>query len=500
MMAEQQTYPDVLVVGAGNAALCAALAAADAGARVLVLERAPQDQRGGNSAYTGGAFRMAYDGVADIRRMVPDLSAAQEAETDFGTYDASQYFDDLARLSGYRTDMALAEILVDESLDTADWMRGLGVRFMPIYGRQAFKSEGRFRFWGGLTLEVAGGGLGLVESLHAAAARRGITVSYDTRALSLLMDGETVTGVRARRDGRDIDIPAKAVVLAAGGFHANAEWRARYLGRDWDLAKVRGSRFNTGDGVRMAIDAGAMPYGHWSGCHAVAYDMAAPEFGDLNLLGQQKNSFPFGIMVNARGERFFDEGADFRNYTYSRLGHAVLAQPGGIAWQVFDAQVAHLLSDEYRIRQITRVEAGTLSELAGKLEGVDPAGFLATVAAYNGAVAVDVPFDPTRRDGRAATGLPVPKSNWANRLEKPPFVAFGVTCGITFTFGGVRTDGDGRVMTVEGRAIPGLYAAGEMVGGLYYDIYPGGAGLMSGAVFGRRAGAHAAGFGREMQP
>lgn len=497
MMAEQQMKPDVLVVGAGNAAMCAALAAAEKGASVLVLERAPQEERGGNSAYTGGAFRMVYDGVADIRRMVPDLSPAQEAETDFGTYDAGQYFDDLARLSGYRTDMALAEILVADSLDTADWMRGLGVRFMPIYGRQAFKSDGRFRFWGGLTLEVAGGGLGLVESLHAAAARRGIVVQYDTRALSLLTDGETVTGVRARTGGRDIDIPAGAVVLAAGGFHANAEWRARYLGRDWDLAKVRGARFNTGDGIRMAIAAGAMPYGHWSGCHAVAYDMAAPEFGDLNLLGQQKNSFPFGIMVNARGERFFDEGADFRNYTYSRLGHAVLAQPGALAWQVFDAQVAHLLSDEYRIRQITRVEAGSLEELAGKLEGVDPAGFLATVAAYNRAVAVDVPFDPTRRDGRSATGLNVPKSNWANRLEKGPFVAFGVTCGITFTFGGVRTDGDGRVMTTEGRAIPGLYAAGEMVGGLYYDIYPGGAGLMSGAVFGRRAGAHAAGIGRE---
>lgn len=483
---------DVLVIGAGNAALCAALSAAEGGARVVVLERAPRDNRGGNSAYTGGAFRMAYDGVEDIRRAVPDLSPEEEASTDFGSYDQGEFFEDLARLSNYRMDADLAEILVAQSLPTVEWMRSHGVRFVPIYGRQAFKVEGRFRFWGGLTIEVSGGGAGLVEALNTAVDKAGIEVIYDCRALSLIHEGATVVGAIARHQGRDHEIRAKAVILAAGGFHANAQWRAAYLGRDWDIAKVRGSRYNSGDGIRMAIDVGAMPYGHWSGCHAVAYDLNAPEFGDLNLLSQQKNSFQFGIMVNARGHRFFDEGADFRNYTYSKLGHAVLEQPGAVAWQVFDNQVLHLLSDEYRVRHATRIEADTIEALAQAMEGIDAAGFLATVRDYNAAIDTAVAFDPTVRDGRCAQGQQPPKSNWANRIEQGPFVAFAVTCGITFTFGGVRTDGDGRVLTAEGETIPGLYAAGEMVGGLYYDTYPGGAGLMSGSVFGRRAGAHAA--------
>ena len=323
---------------------------------------------------------------------------------------------------------------MSDSLDTVLWMRDLGVRFLPIYGRQAFQVDGKHTFWGGLTVEVSGGGRGLVEALHRAAGKAGIKVMYGARATDLVVEGSRVTGVRILHEGCDKTVSAGAVVLAAGGFHANAEWRARYLGKDWDLAKVRGSRFNTGDGIGMAIRAGAMPYGHWSGCHAVAYDVAGIEPGDLDVLGQQKNSFPFGVIVNAQGRRFFDEGADFRNYTYSKLGHAVLEQPGRVAWQVFDAQVAHLLTDEYRIRQITRVQADTLEGLAQAMEGVDPQGFLAEIEQYNAAVAVDIPFNPAVKDGRAASGLATPKSNWANRIEKPPFTAYGVTCGITFTY------------------------------------------------------------------
>ncbi len=246
----------------------------------------------------------------------------------------------------------------------------------------------------------------------------------------------------------------------------------------------------------MALDSGAMSYGHWSGCHSVAYDRNAPEFGRLDLTGQQKNGFPFGVIVNARGERFFDEGADFRNYTYSNLGRAILGQPRGIAWQVFDQRVAHLLSDEYRGKQATRVSADTLEEIAAKLEDVDPQGFLRYVARFNAAVRQETPFNPNVKDGRRTEGLEVPKSNWANPLDSPPFVAYGVTCGITFTYGGVRIDPDARVVTSGGQALAGLYAAGEMVGGLYYSNYAGGAGLMSGAVFGRIAGANAAAFAR----
>ncbi|VTZ51135.1 Tricarballylate dehydrogenase [Methylocella tundrae] len=482
----------MVIVGAGNAAMCAALSAREQGASVTVLERAPENQKGGNSAFTGAAFRVAYNGVADLLEVVPDLTTAEQENSDFGEYTQSQYFDDLARLSQYRMDAELGEILVSDSLDTLVWMRRYGVRFVPIYGRQAFKVDGRFHFWGGLTVEVSGGGRGLVDSLHAAAGRQGIEILYGARAISLVMDGQTTTGVKVIKDGHFLTLEADAVILASGGFHANAEWRARYLGENWDLAKVRGSRFNTGDGIRMALDVGAQPYGHWSGCHAVAYDRNAPEFGELDLLGQQKNGFPFGIMVNARGERFFDEGADFRNYTYSKLGKAILEQPGGIAWQVFDQRVAHLLSDEYRIRQITRVEAATLEELAAKLEDVDSTGFLRTVAHFNASVRDTVAFNPNVKDGRSTDGLETPKSNWANPLDTPPFIAFGVACGITFTFGGLRIDSDSRVLTPEGDLIRNLYAAGELVGGLYYVSYPGGAGLMSGSVFGRRAGAHAA--------
>jgi tricarballylate dehydrogenase len=202
------------------------------------------------------------------------------------------------------------------------------------------------------------------------------------------------------------------------------------------------------------------------------------------------------IMVNANGERFVDEGADFRNFTYAKYGHVVQQQPGMFAWQVFDQKVEHLLRDEYRIRQVTKVTANTLQELAGKLEGVDPKAFLATVTEYNRAVQTDVPFSPVVKDGRGTTGLRIPKTNWANTIDTPPFQAYAVACGVTFTFGGVKISPDTNVQNVGGRNIPGLFAAGEMVGGLFYFNYPSGSGLVSGAVFGRRAGTSAARYAR----
>jgi tricarballylate dehydrogenase len=483
---------DVLVVGAGNAALSAALAAREHGASVTVIERAPIEERGGNSRFTAGLFRTVYDGTDDIVKLVPDLNENERRNTDFGTYTRDQFFDDMARVTQFRTNPDLCETLIDRSLDTLLWLKGKGVRFLPAYGRQAFKIDGRFRFWGGLTVEASGGGPGLVEALFAAAERNGIDVLYGTRAVSLLADQRGVWGVSVRQGRRSFDIAAKAVVLACGGFEANAEWRTRYLGPGWDLAKVRGTRFNTGDGIRMAIDIGAMPYGNWSGCHAVGWDRYAPEFGDLAVGDNfQKHSYPFGLMVNARGERFVDEGADFRNYTYAKYGRVILGQPGQFAWQIFDAKVLHLLRDEYRIRQVTKARADTIEGLADKLEGVDRAAFLETIAAYNRAVRQDIPFDPTVKDGRHTEGLAVPKSNWANTIDQPPFEAYAVTCGVTFTFGGLRIDGEGRVIDMEGEAIPGLYAGGELVGGLFYFNYPGGTGLMSGAVFGRIAGTSA---------
>jgi len=479
---------NVLVVGAGNAALCAAIAAAESGARVTVLERAPRAVRGGNSAFTGGCFRTVYDGADDIARLVPDLTPEERATSDFGSYDAEKFYLDLCELSGYRADPALIEILVQESLPTLLWMRERGVRFLPAYGRQSFKVGGRNVFWGGLTVETAGGGLGLVDALFRRAEALGVEIRYDHKVERLIGDRHHVGGVIVNGD----ELAADAVILAAGGYHANTEWRVRYLGQGWDLAKVRGSRYNTGNVIRAALDLGARSHGNWSGCHSVFFDAGADDFGNLAMLNQQKNYFTLGMVVNREGQRFFDEGADFRNYTYSRMGAAILRQPGGTGWQVFDAQTSAILPDEYRVARAARFQADTLEGLAAKMEGIDREAFLRTVAQFNAAVDEGVPFNPAVKDGRATHGLPIDKSNWALALREPPFVAFQVTCGITLTYGGLAIDEQARVQNEEGEAIAGLYAAGELVGGLYYDRYPGGAGLTSGAVFGRIAGMGAA--------
>jgi tricarballylate dehydrogenase len=489
-MASKPESPDVIVVGAGNAALCAALAAREQGARVLVLERAPESESGGNSRFTAGAMRFAYDGVEDLKALMPDLTPDEIATTDFGAYGDDRYFDDMFRVTQYRTDPELVELLVRRSKSTMLWMREKGVRFAPIYGRQAFKIDGKFKFWGGLTVEAHGGGPGLVDALTAAARERQIEIRYEARAIELLFDGKSVTGVKVRHAGdRPEAIAAGAVVLASGGFEGNPEMRTRYLGPGWETAKVRGTRFNTGDGIAMALAIGAASYGNWSGCHAVGWERNAPEFGDLAVGDQfQKHSYPFGIMVNAEGKRFVDEGADFRNYTYAKYGRVVLNQPGQFAWQVFDRKVKHLLRAEYNIRQVTKVAAATLEALAPQLEGVDAEQFLKEIAAYNAAVDDAIPFNPNVKDGRRTRGLAVDKTNWANRIDEPPFEAYAITCGITFTFGGLRVNSDAQVVDYDLRPIPGLYAAGELVGGIFYFNYPGGAGLMSGSVFGRIAG------------
>lgn len=488
----KKTY-DVVVVGGGNAAFCAALAAREKGASVLVLECAPEEESGGNSRFTAGAIRFAYNGAEDIKTIVPDLTDDEMARTDFGTYTEDQFFDDMARVTQSRADPDLVEALVRNSFSTMKWMRDKGVRFQPIYGRQAFKIDGKFKFWGGLTIEAWGGGPGLVDSLTAIAKREGIDVWYQARATSLMFDGFKITGVKVKRPTEIVEVAARAVVLAAGGFQANPEWRTRYLGPSWDVAKVRGTRYNTGDGIRMGLEVGAATAGNWSGCHAVGWEMNAPEFGDLAVGDNfQKHSYPFGVMINANGERFVDEGADFRNYTYAKYGRVILNQPGHFAWQIFDQKVVHLLRDEYRIKQVTKVSAPTLAELVTKLEGVDAAAALANLEAYNKAVSTDVPFNPNVKDGRGTKGLAVPKSNWANVLDQGPFEAYAVTCGITFTFGGLRINPEGQVLSTDYEPIPGLTAAGEMVGGVFYYNYPGGTGLMNGAVFGKIAGAKAA--------
>ncbi len=489
------TY-DVIVVGAGNAALCAALSAAESGASVLVLEKAPHYLRGGNTYFTGGLFRFAYDAPDQVFDLVPGLTGREIDRTDLGEYPESAFERDMMRTTGGLADPDLARVLASRSYPTMAWMRDRGVPWALAYGRQAFERDGRVRFWGGLIVEAVGGGVGLSDRLFELAGNAGVTVAYDAAAVRLETTERGVTGVTARFPGGERTIGAGGVVLASGGFQADPAMRERHLGPAWASAKVRGTQFDTGDGIRMALDIGAQPFGDWGGCHAVAWDINAPPFGDRKIADlYQKHSYPFGIVVDVDGNRFVDEGADFRNYTYARYGREILTRPHGAAFQLFDARTTALLRDEYHIPQVSKAEADTIPCLAEAL-GIDPEGLARTVGRFNDAVQPG-DFDPTALDGKRTLGIDPPKSNWALPLDTPPYVGYAVTCGITFTFGGLKIDDHARVLDASDTPIHSLYAAGELVGGLFYDNYPGGSGLMSGAVFGRMAGANAVRYARD---
>jgi tricarballylate dehydrogenase len=485
---------DVIVVGAGNAALAAAVSAREQGAsRVVVLEKAPPGLRGGNTHYSGGLFRFAFDEVEDLRPIVPDaerhiagfMSGVQP-------YPKSLFLADLMRVTEGRTDPELAEILIGRSYDTVRWMVTQGIVMEPAVSLSGIKVGNTIKWSPGAVIRARHEGVGLSRMWFETKERRGIEVQYATTALRLLQDGRGhVTGVTVRQPGGLADLTAKAVVLGCGGFESNPEWRARYLGRPWDHAKVRGTRYNTGDGLRMAIEIGALPYGQWTGCHSTPIDAGAPPFGDRRLTDKTNRlSYPFGVLVNARGHRFFDEGEDFQFYTYAKLGGIILNQPGGVAWQIFDEKAVPFLEGRYKT--CDPVTAFTLKDLVEALP-LDQHTCRETLDAYNNAVDPGVSFDPTIRDGLTTPSLALPKSNWAQPLDTPPFLAYPVTGGITFTFGGVKVDASAQVLDTSWEPIPGLYACGEMVGGLFHSNYPGGTGLMSGAVFGRLAGAHAAG-------
>ena len=427
-------------------------------------------------------------------KLSPDLNDMDLTKIDFGTYPKEQYFSDVAEWTEYRCDPVLTEILVDNSYQAGLWLREHGVRFQPAFGRVAFKVGDTFRFWGGLACHIWGGGQELLKAQHKALEKAGVPVHYETTAIGLLGDSGKVEGVRVRTRRRTFASsgPKPSCSPAAGSNRAPRCARA-ISGPNWDLVKVRGTRYNTGRGHQMAIDAGAAVTGHWSGAHACQWDMNAPPYGDLDIGDKfQKHNYPLGIVVNARGERFIDEGLDFHVLTYAKYGQEMVKQPGLIAWQVFDQKVIKFLRDEYRVRPVTKEMANTLEELAPKLAGVDPEGFLRTVREYNAAPRPDRQFDPSVHDGLRTTGLAIDKTNWANRLDSPPFEAYGVTAGITFTFGGLKISTEAEVEDVSGTPIPGLFAAGEIVGGLYYHNYGAGTGLAAGAVFGRIAGTSAA--------
>jgi tricarballylate dehydrogenase len=485
---------DIIVVGGGNSGFCAAHAARQAGARVLLLEKGTAEQAGGNSFFTAGAFRVPHDGLDDL---IPLLSEPDPRlpETEVPPYPESAFSADMHRVTAGRTDPLLAGVLVGEAAGTIRWLASIGIRWRLMYERQAYRSDGRWVFFGGLPLGVADGGKGLVSQHTSAALAAGTEIRYQARVTALVRDDGSgrVSGVRYRDEGgAEHTVTAAAVILAAGGFEADPARRERCLGAGWSRALVRGTPDNTGEVLDLALATGAAPHGDWASCHSVQWDADAPPAGGERRLTNQltRQSYPLGIVVNTAGRRFIDEGADFRNYTYAKYGREVLRQPGGLAFQVFDAKTRPLLRpEEYDSEPISAETADTLTDLAVKL-GADPGGLSATVSEFNASITQD-PFDPAVKDGRAARVDP-PKSNWAQAIDTPPYFGYRVACGITFTFGGVRIDARARVLDGSGEPIPGMYAAGEMVGGLFSGNYPGGSGLTAGAVFGRLAGAAAA--------
>ena len=483
----------IIVVGSGNAAFCAALAALKNGASVLMLEKADPELAGGNTRYTAGAMRFAYDGRDDILPLIRDPSDPRLPLTDFGSYPAQKFTEDLLLFNGERPLSPEQTALIHESTATLHWLAGHGVKFEPIYSRQSFEKDGRYIFWGGLTLAAMNEGVGLIDMEQAAFNRLGGDIRYECAVKDLIVENGEVVGVETETE----TIWADAVILASGGFEASQDLRTRYIGPHWAQAKVRGTPHNTGDGLRMALAAGAREHGLYQGCHATPMDFTTPDYGGLHLPAHQRKNYRkicyfLGIMLNKAGQRFVDEGINFRNYTYAQFGKAILEQPGQMAWQIFDSKVFDLLYEEYRFQEAHYIESDDLGSLIHQLDGLDSSPALQTIHAFNQAVDEKTAFDPTCLDGKGTPSLALKKSNWAQRLDTPPFRAYPVTGGITFTYGGLKIDEKGSVLGENDTIIPNLYACGELVGGVFFEGYPGGSGLTSGAVFGKRAGTGAA--------
>jgi precorrin 3B synthase CobZ len=504
---------DVLVIGGGNAGFTAAIAAAEAGAhRVVLVEKAPEEWAGGNSYFTAGAFRTVHNGTSDLLPIVNNVDTETAKLIDMEPYTREDFRKDMDRVCLGRSDPELSKVLIEESNDAVKWLAKNGIRYQLSFNRQAYKVGGRYKFWGGMALMTQDGGKGLIADHQASAQRHGVEVYYSTPAKRIVTSSSgAVIGVVAECRGEDTLINTKAVVLAAGGFEANPRMRSQYLGPTWDLARVRGTPFNTGEVLEFAIrDVNARQAGNWSGCHSTCWDANAPaNSGDRTVSNEfTKSGYPLGLMINTNGMRFVDEGVDMRNYTYAKFGRAIHEQPDGVAYQVWDQRTIPWLRDEeYRDERVQKIWGATLEELAKKLaqhSGLNaPEQFVETVKQYNEAVYAsqaenaDRKWDPAVKDGLSTQSfekkLVLAKSNWALPLDQGPFMAVKVCCGVTFTFGGLAVNpSTTAVISNSGKEVVGLFCVGEMLGGLFYGNYPGGSGLTSGAVFGRRAGTAAA--------
>jgi tricarballylate dehydrogenase len=447
-----KTSCDVIVIGGGSAALEAAIAAKQSGAEnVVMIEKAPKHESGGNAQFSHVGFRFVHSGAQELREFMPQVPEERFSRLQIPVYSRQNFIDDLNRVTQGRIDPVLAECLVDESNAAVHWMKDIGVKWEP---EKVTEVDGKLYLPGGHHIHPIGGGPGMLDQL------------------------------------RKYDLEARAVIVCAGGFQANPEMRARYLGPNADMMKVRGSRHNTGEVLNMLLAMGVKAAGHWQGAHMSPIDgnapaVETPAMKDGNGNSMNRYDYQFGITVNALGERFYDEGEAKHAYTYAKTGRLVLQQPGGVAFQIYD-QTGIDLFRHGRDYPATNVEAPTLAELAKKI-GIDPEPFLRTIETFNAACRTDVAFMPGELDGKGTVGISPKKSNWAMPIVKGPFRAYPITGGVTFSFGGIQVDTQARVVNTCNEPIKGLFASGDIIG-LFFHNYPSCTGQTRNAVFSHLAG------------
>ena len=476
---------DVIVVGCGIAGLSSAITAQQNGARVAILERAPEDERGGNTRYTESYWRMkSEDAVSDDfeDRFAanaggwPDPGIVSDAVRDWENQPA------VLRALGV-VDPNLIATIADEAPKALKWLKGFGVKFdfLPLY----FLSQSTTR------MGPIGGGLALIEALGGYVDERpeGIEVFYETGARELILDNDgRITGVKAiGRGNKTVEFRARNVILASGGYQGNQEMLSHYVGPQAQFIRPvsRGGHYNRGEGVRMALSVGAASCGDFSSFHAQPVDPRSTDIEPVVL------NYSYGILVNDAGRRFTDEAPGMVDATYEEVARLIMAQRHGIAFAVFDAKLDDVENWPVTVRsRVPPLEAKSLPGLASAM-GVNKRDFLATVEAFNQACPASDGFDPLKTDGLSTIGLEPRKSHWAKPISQAPFRAWPMICSNCFTFGGVKIDERARVINAEGDAIPGLYAAGE-VAGIYYRVYTGATSVMRGAVTGRLAGDDAA--------
>jgi len=452
---------DLLVAGGGNAALCAAIPAAERGLKVTLCEAAPRGLRGGNSRHVRN-FRSAHDAPTDVLTE---------------SYGKDEYLDDLMQVTAGRTDEHLARMTIAESANITGWMSAYGVRFQPaLDGTLSLGRTNPFFLFGGKAL---------LNVLYRRAGQLGVRVHYDCEVTGLDIENGEFRAARLRHRGFDTAIRARGLVVASGGFQANLDWLEEAWGKAARNFTVRGTRYAQGTLLRGLLDHGMARVSEADQCHAIALDARAPKF-DAGIVSRV-DSVPFSIMVNRNAERFHDEGEDFWPKRYAIWGRLIARQPDQIAWSIIDARALELFMPAL----FAPLESETIEGLAEKA-GLDPAALARTVASYNAACSGG-DFDPAAHDGCRTTGLSPDKTNWARPIDQPPFYAWPMAPGITFTYLGVAVDENARVRMTAGRPTGNIWAAGEiMAGNLLGQGYLAGIGITIGAVFGRRAGMAAA--------